>query len=219
MLSHNPPEEQAMRRLSILTLALAAGLLAAQARAATIIDEWSSVTAPPAPALKPVTLDPKTTAVLVLDLVRQGCNAQRRPRCLPTVAPVQAMLTRARAAGASVIYSLVVGSTAADILPGVARVGDEPTVTSGTDKFLNTDLADILKAHGITRVVIVGTAANGAVLTTATEAALRGLQVVVAVDGVSDTTPYAEQYTAWDLINAPVIAPRVTLSRTDIITF
>jgi hypothetical protein len=37
------------------------------ARAANIIDEWASVKMPPAPELKPVTLDPKTTALLMLD--------------------------------------------------------------------------------------------------------------------------------------------------------
>jgi nicotinamidase-related amidase len=208
------------RFAAVSACGLAAGLaLAPPARARTIIDDWASVTAPPAPALAAVTLAPRSTAFLVLDLVRQACNAQRRPRCLPTLAPVHELLTRAKAAGVPVIYSLVVGSKPGDILPEVAPSGPVPMVTSGTDKFLNTDLAGILHAKDITTVIVVGTAAQGAVITTATEAALRGLRVVVAVDGVSSDSLYAEQYTAWDLMNAPVIAGRVVLSRTDMIRF
>ncbi len=37
---------------------------------------------PPAPQLKPVTLDPKTTALLVIDMIKQTCNEKMRPRCV-----------------------------------------------------------------------------------------------------------------------------------------
>ena len=40
-------------------LAAAVGLGASSLRAASIIDEWASVKAPPAPELKPVTVDPE----------------------------------------------------------------------------------------------------------------------------------------------------------------
>ena len=187
--------------------------------ARTIIDDWSTVQAPPAPVLKPAAVDPGTTALLILDIVRQGCNAERRPRCLDTLPAVHALLARARTAGVMVGYSLVRGSTAADILAPVAPVGGEPMVTSGTDKFLGTDLEATLKAKGIKTVIILGVVAQGAVLTTATEAALRGFEVVVPVDGVSSDQIYAEQYTAWDLVNAPVIAGHVALTRSDLIQF
>ena len=203
----------------IILLSLLAFSLSPSALAGTIIDDWSTVQAPPAPALKPVTVDPKTTALLVLDIVRQACNAERRPRCLDTLPAVHTLLGRARMAGVLVGYSLVKGSTAADILPPVAPVGGEPMVTSGTDKFLGTDLEATLKAKGIKTVIILGVVAQGAVLTTATEAALRGFEVVVPVDGVSSDQIYAEQYTAWDLVNAPVIAGHVALTRSDMIGF
>jgi len=44
-----------------------------------IIAEWASVKPPAAPELKPVTVDPKTTALLVLDFMKGNCGA--RPRC------------------------------------------------------------------------------------------------------------------------------------------
>lgn len=37
--------------------------------AGSITEEWDSVKAPPAPVLKPVTVDPKTTALLMLDFM------------------------------------------------------------------------------------------------------------------------------------------------------
>jgi nicotinamidase-related amidase len=208
------------RRLApLLALLLASVAGALPAGAATIVDEWASVQAPPPPIVVPAQVDPKTTAFLVLDIVRQGCNAERRPRCLATLPAIHGLLDRARGAGMMVGYSLVKGSQAADILPPAAPVGGEPMVTSGTDKFLGTDLDATLQAKGIKTLVIVGVVAQGAVLTTATEAALRGYQVVVALDGVSSDTLYGEQYTAWDLMNAPVIAGHVVLSRSDLIKF
>ena len=38
----------------------------------TIVDEWATVQAPKPPELKPVTVDPKVTALLVLDIVKIG---------------------------------------------------------------------------------------------------------------------------------------------------
>lgn len=73
------------------------------ASAQTIIDEWSSVQAPKPPELKPVTLDPKTTAFLVLDIIKQGCNPERRPRCMTSVPKIQAFLNQARSKGVAVI--------------------------------------------------------------------------------------------------------------------
>ena len=65
----------------LAVMAAAAGIFAApSARAANIIDEWASVKAPPAPALKPVTVDPKTTALLMLDFLPPNCGV--RPRCM-----------------------------------------------------------------------------------------------------------------------------------------
>ena len=48
--------------------------LSPPAQAANIVDEWASVKAEPAPTLKPVTVEPKTTALLIFDMVKQFCN-------------------------------------------------------------------------------------------------------------------------------------------------
>ena len=184
--------------------------------AQTIVDEWTNVKAPPPPELKPVTINPKETALLILDLVKQICGP--RPRCVASVPKVQRLLTEAREKGVQVVYSLA-GQTVADILPDVALRAGEPVVSSGPNKYLNTDLEKILKEKGIKTVIVVGSAAEGAVLNTGAGSALRGFKVIVPVDGMSSSTTYAEQYTAWHLGNSPRVGPQVTLTKIELIGY
>jgi len=198
---------------TLAAVALAAPAVAQQ----TIIDEWPDIKAPPAPALKEVTVDPKTTALLMLDFVKQTCNAQRRPRCLATLPAAKQLMADARAKNMLVVHSLVAGSAIGDTLPEVAPTGDEPFVQSGPDKFLNTDLEKILRDHGIKTVIVAGTAAHGVVLHTAAGAVFRGFTVIVPVDTMSAESPYIEQYVAYDLASAPVVSAGTTLTRLSMI--
>jgi nicotinamidase-related amidase len=220
-------------RLTFPIAALAAALCyAGAAPAQTIVDEWSSIKAPPPPELKPVTLDSKATALLVMDLIKQTCNDKVRPRCVASIPKVAKLLAAARAAGVFVIYTLfpspapsfpapVIGDT----LPAVAPKGNEPVVTSFVDKFIlgdkDTGLEKMLKDKDITTVIPVGTATNGAVLYTSSAAALRGFSVIVPVDGMSGTGQivYDEQAVAYTLTHAPILSPHITLTSTDMIKF
>jgi hypothetical protein len=74
-------------------------IAAAPAEAQTIVDEWTNVKLPEAPELKPVTIDPKTTALLMLDFMNQNCG--KRPRCLASIPVMQKLLGEARSQGAS----------------------------------------------------------------------------------------------------------------------
>jgi len=189
------------------------------AQSKTIIDEWSSVQAPKPPELKPVKIDdPKTTAYLILDIIKQACNNERRPRCVASVPKIQAFLKQARAKGLAVIYSKTNSAKPSDVIQDVAPVEGEPMVSAGSDKFYKTDLEKILHEKGIKTVIVVGTAAHGAVIFTATEAAKRGFKVIVPVDGMSES-PYVEQYTAWHLVNNPSYAAQTTLTKFDMIGF
>jgi nicotinamidase-related amidase len=186
----------------------------------TIIDEWSNVKAPPAPQLKPVTVDPENTALLMLDLIKQTCNQELRPRCLESLPHVKKLLNAARAKKMLVVYSLSPGpSVIADTLPAVAPNKNEPFVKSGVDKFYQTNLEQILTEKNIQTLIIAGTAAHGAVLYTASEAALRGFNVIVPVDGVSAESTYIEQYVAYNFTSAPIISAKVTLTSTDMVNF
>lgn len=91
-------------------------------------------------------------------------------------------------------------------------LGFEPVVNGPPDKFIGTNLVALLKEHGIKTVVATGAASEGAVLHTAATAAFRGFDVVVPVDGMASGSLYAEQYTAWHLVNAPRLPERVKLS-------
>jgi nicotinamidase-related amidase len=205
------------KRLAATLLGVAIGLpLASPTSAQTIIDEWNDVKAPAAPALQPVKVEPKETALLMLDFVKQLCGP--RPRCVASLPKVQGLLTKAREAGVLVVYSLA-GQPITDTLPEVAARPGEASVTSGPDKFMNTDLDKILKEKGIKTVIVAGTAAEGAVLNTAAAAALRGYKVIMPVDAASSTQPYSEQYTAWHLANSPRVGPQVTLTKIDQISF
>jgi nicotinamidase-related amidase len=205
-----------VRRIAAVTL-VAWGGAASAARAQSIIEEWSTVQAPPPPPIGKVAIEPATTALLVLDIAKQTCNAEQRPRCVAMLPRLHKLLAQARSRGLFVVYTLGAASTPADILPEVAMLGGEPVVKSAPDKFVATDLEKILKDKGIKTVIAVGAAAHGAVLHTATGAAFRGFNVVVPVDGMAAETPYAEQYTTWDLANAPRLADKVKLTKIDMI--
>ncbi len=186
--------------------------------AGNIIDEWQSVKAPPAPELKPVTVDPKTTALLMIDLFNPNCT--KRPRCIASMPALKKLLTEARAQGVLVIYSVYGKFTAADIMTDIAPVTGEPLVRSNVDKFVSTDLDKILKDKAIQSVIITGTAAHGGVLYTASTAAQKGFNVIIPVDGMSSENLYFEQVSAWLLANGTAgIGPKVTLTRSDMIKF
>ena len=139
-------------------IALRRRLLALPAQAANIVDEWASVKAPAAPALKPVTVDPKTTALLMLDFMNQNCG--KRPRCLADDPGHEEAARRRRAPPRRrSSIRIIANTTTADVIKDVAPQADEPHVsvpdpTSSCD----TDLEKILKDKGITTVIAVGTA-------------------------------------------------------------
>jgi nicotinamidase-related amidase len=194
-------------------------VLSAPSSAQTVIDEWAAVKVPPPPALKSVSLEPKTTALLLLDFNKQTCNSERRPRCVASIPRVLNLLKESRAKGVHVIYSLSAGARPEDIAKELGPMSGEPVVTSGPDKFLETNLERILREKGIKTVIVTGTASHGAVLYTASGAALRGFRVIVPLDTVSAEDTYPEQYVAWHLVNAPRVSSQVTLTRTDLIKY
>src|SRR5438477_4403553 len=167
----------------------------------------------------------KGAALLVLDITSVICPP--RPTCVASVPKIAALVKKARDAKVPVIYSqtATAGSTyIADIAP---QPGDA-TVTGRADKFYGTNLEQILKDKAVETAVVVGSAANGAVLYTSFGLGLRGITVVVAQDGISGDPEFTETLTRWQLLNEPGFANanntpldkgHVTLSTTDKITF
>jgi nicotinamidase-related amidase len=212
--------------LAALSLALTS---AASAQATTIIDEWASVKAPPPPKLQSVTLDPKTTAVIVIDIIKQTCNMKTRPRCVASIPKVKKLIDEARAKGAMIVYALFPSPNPAtfpdpkitDYVPELAPKGDEPVVTAFVDKFnlrgKDTGLEKMLKDKGIKTLVPVGVASHNGVLFTSVDGAFRGFNVVVPVDGMAGNNAYEDQATAYILTSS--IVYKVTLTDVDMIKF
>jgi nicotinamidase-related amidase len=203
--------------IGILALALLGGAL--PARAANVVGDWANIKVEPPPALKQVTVDPTTTALLVLDFTHQICNEKGKPRCVASLPTVQKLLGEARDSHTMVVFSTAGNMTAKDIWAQVAPKAGEPVVNSHANKFQDTDLQKILKDKGIKTVIVTGVNANGAVLYTASEAAFLGFKVIDPIDGSSAENEYIEQYVAYNFAHAPLVSTMVTLTTADMIKF
>ena len=199
----------------------ALGLMPAAANDVTT--EWASVKPPPVPELKPVTVDSKTTALLVLDFMKGNCGT--RPRCIATVPNVKKLMDEAHAHNMTIFYTWVgqdptaAGVVDPSLVPGASDF--RITGSGGADKFINSNLDAGLKEKGIKTVIITGTSAQGAVAGTTNGATQRGYKAVVPVDGMSAEDAYNEQYAAWHLAKGGPVAlvDNVTLTRSDLIKF
>jgi nicotinamidase-related amidase len=197
--------------------------LAVQSKANDITTDWTSVKPPPVPELKPVTVDAKTTALLVLDFMKGNCGA--RPRCIATVPSVKKLIDEARAHNMPVFYTLVgqdptpAGMVDQRLAPDASSLRIEGS--GGADKFINSNLDQGLKGKGIKTVIITGTSAQGAVGGTTNGATQRGYKAVVPVDGMSSEDAYNEQYAAWHIYKGgPAnVTNNATLTRSDLIKF
>ena len=173
-----------------------------------------------------VTLDPKTTALMVLDFVEDICAAQ--PKCksqmLPAMVP---FLERVRKAGLVVAY----GTRAQNMTRWLKEVapaeGDIKIVSTAQDRFYNTHLDKLLKAKGITTMIMVGWKISGSVTYTSVGAMIRDYTVVVPVDTTAAATDYETAIGFYNVLNsgnanlanAPLKAKSVTLSHTSLIAF
>jgi nicotinamidase-related amidase len=204
--------------VAAIVLAMAAHA-ATPARATDVIADWPTMQMPPAPALKAVNVDPKSTALLLFDFMKTNCG--ERPRCVAAVPTLKTLHDRARAADMLVAYTLPGGGTIIDpsIAPRAGEVVDQKQ--GGPDKFLGDDLDQRLKEHGIKTVILCGTSAQGVGLGTGAAAAQRGYRVIYPVDCLPSESAFREAYAAWHMAGGgpPVTTKWVTVTRSDMITF
>ena len=173
-----------------------------------------------------VALEPATTALLVFDVVDPICK--RQPNCTGLmVSVIASLLEQARAAGVFVLYSTR-APTISKWLPEVTPAPGDPLIASyAQDRFYNTDLDKVLKAKGITTVILTGWKVSGSVVYTSVGATLRGYTVVVPTDASLAATDYEVAIGLFQILtqnsanatNEPLKAKASTLSRTDMITF
>jgi nicotinamidase-related amidase len=205
--------------------ALAAILVAALGTpsVADVVSDWGKAVVPPPPELKQVTVEPATTALLLLDIMKGGCSA--RPRCIAAMPNIKRLHDEARAHNMVVWYSLV-GSdgkaTPDDVMdPAIKpRVG-EWYRQGGPDKFLGSTLESILKQAGIKTVIVCGNSFQGAAVGTASGAAQRGYKVILPVDCSAGESIYNEQYAAFHLTKGgPVgVTSNVTATRSTMVKY
>lgn len=203
-------------------LALSCGAVQAQPSGGAM--QTLQIPATPAPAR--LSLDPKTTALVVLDYVDDVCNPE--PRCKNQMVPAMApFMAEVRKAGLTVAY----GTRAPRMnkwLPEVApAAGDIKVVNTAQDRFYNTDLDKELKAKGIKTIIMVGWRITGSVTYTSVGAMTHGYSVVIPMDTTAAPTDYETTIGFYmvlnsgtrNLANTPLKPKAVTLTRTNLITF
>jgi len=214
---------QFTRQFCRAALVAAAAFAVLPTFAADVTTEWASVKPPPVPELKPVTIDPRTTGLLVFDFMKGNCGV--RPRCVSSVPSVKKLIDAARANNMMIYYTLVGNDpTAAGMVDqSLAPRPNEFIIKNarGANKFYESDLEQGLKAKGTTTVIITGTSAQGAVAGSTQGATERGFKAIVPVDGMSAEDAYNEQYAAWHLSKGgpAALISNVTLTRSDLIKF
>lgn len=181
---------------------------------------------PAMPDPAPVTLDPKTTAVMVLDYVQDICNNQ--PKCkngmLPAVTP---FLAKARQAGVTVAYGTRAQNQTMWLAEVAPKPGDIRVTNTAQDRFYGTDLDKELKAKGIKTIVAVGWKISGSITYTSVGAMAHGYTVVIPIDTTAATSDYEQTIGFFNVLNSgsanlrnqPLKPGSVTLSRTDLISF
>ena len=197
--------------------------VAAVASSGDILDDWDTAKTPAKPEIKAVTVDPSTTALLILDMMKSNCG--QRPRCVATVPNVKRLHDGARASGMMIWYSFVGSNnqaTPADMVdPGIVARDGEWERQGGPDKFLGSHLEEKLKAHNIKTAIVCGTSFQGVGIGTGSELAQRGYKVIVPVDCLSSEDAYNEQYAAWHLYKGgpAIVTSQVTLTRSSMVKF
>ncbi|HXE28122.1 MAG TPA: isochorismatase family protein [Stellaceae bacterium] len=212
--------------LSSLALAIGATSAAAQSGTPTGGPPMMSVQMPAPPAPVAVSLKPATTALFVSDVIEPICS--RQPKCVESMVPkIAGLIARARKAGMLVAYSTQEANME-KWMPAVKPAAGDPLIPSkGQDRFFSTELDNVLKAKGITTIILTGWKVSGSLLYTSVGATLRGYTVVAPTDTTSAPTDYEIPIGIYAILNQnaanptnEALKPRTsTLSRSDLISF
>jgi nicotinamidase-related amidase len=184
-----------------------------------VMAEWGNIKPLSPPVLKPVTVNPKTTALVVMDFDKKSCVPTRRARCAEALPKIAALLAQAREKKMLVVHFYNANMLQDDIVPVLAPKNGETAQKVSGDKFYGTDLGKVLKEHGINTVILTGTSANGAVLATALGASENKVKAIVPVDVMPADNIWQEQFTIWEIANGPGFREVSTITRTDMLTF
>jgi len=165
------------------------------------------------------TLDPRTSAVIVIDLANDfvypggtiadagGPEYQKNAQAI--VPDLSRLLDAARAAGVTVIYATdahtpgdselrkwpphaMAGTKQAEIIPELSpKPGDIVLAKQTYSPFLSSAIDDVLRERGITRLYIVGLHTDCCARHTSGDAFQRGYDLVWVTDAMTAFTPEA----------------------------
>ena len=178
---------------------------------------------PNRPEAKPLTLDSKTTAILVLDL-NARCDDPKQV-CSKITTPLGEFLEKARAAGVPIVYTVsaaVKGKPLGELaIPLKKKEGELVIYPDAFDKFVGGELQTWLKDKGAKTLIITGSSTNAAVLYTATTAArMHRYSIVIPMDGVNASTQYEHEYSLHQFTVLPSEANKLfQFTRLSMITF
>jgi nicotinamidase-related amidase len=168
-------------------------------------------------------VDSAGTAVVVVDMQNGFCHPEGSlyaPASEDALDPVTSLVSRARDAGASVVYTrdvhppeqfedayyydefarwgehVVEGSWDAELHDDLdVRETDHVVEKHTYDAFYQTDLEGYLDTHGVDDLLVCGTLANVCVLHTAGSAGLRDYRPVLVEDGLGYIEEAHKEYT------------------------
>ena len=170
-----------------------------------------------------VTVDAKTTGLLVLDL-NARCEDPKEP-CHKLVEPVAKFLPRAREAKIFIVYTVAdryQGTPLGKMPKAFAQKDSEPVIfPAAFDKFYGGELQPLLQAKGLKTLIVTGASSNQAVLYTAT-AAVRpfGYDVIIPTDGLIARGDYEHEYTLHQFTILPAgAAEKFKITQFNRITF
>lgn len=163
-----------------------------------------------------IEVDPKTTALIIVDMQNDFCHPDGRlfvPEAPKTLDAIGHLLSIARASGMCVVFTqdwhenddpefaiwgehAVAGTWGAEIVDALKPRQDEHIVRKVRyDAFYGTHLDHLLRLRGVETLIICGTVANICVHYTAASAALRWYRVIVPIDAISALSPFDKHST------------------------
>lgn len=172
---------------------------------------------------KPVTINAKRSALLVLELSQFLEDPEYF--AAPLVPGVTKLLERARLAGILIVFTIPgpwKEKPHGQVYSGFERKPSEPIFFPYTfDKFADGRLQSLLSLYGINTLIMVGCKANMAVLYTASRAATElNYDIVIPIDGIAATTDYERDYTLYQFRRYPGgFTQRFTFTKLDMISF
>lgn len=158
------------------------------------------------PAATPVKVNPRHTALILLDYI--PFVAQHLPNTT-YLAPSAQLLKTARQAHMLIIHTTVPGLSG--WLPGFTPARGEPVVAGYPDKYhalgnidKPTKLLPLLRQHHINTLIIAGATTSGGVFFTTYESLQQGLTVIIPENAVADFSSNQSDLTLYELLNNEV---------------